>query len=842
MANETIGLGANLSMNAKPFLDQQGKARDEFGRFVRGAKTGSVSVVNSFTSMAGAAKRTTDSFKKMGAGITALGGAARSAALAMAPFTAAFGLGAKKAVDFQQGMQNVRAIMNPTEKDFIRLELAAKRMGATTKFSATEATGGLELLGRAGFDTNEAISALPGLASLAAADNLDLATAADVAANTIRGMGLEANQLGQVADVLATVSAKTNTNVQALGEGMKFLAPVSKTLGINMKETSLALGLVANAGLKGTSGGTALKNMFLKLTNPSKKTIDNFSRLGVKVQDAAGNMLPMTTLIKNIGAGMAKAGGNMKKAGILAEAFGLRGIGATTALAGQMKKMGETMVPVLDAMGKPTDKMQTKFQELVSAIDNSAGAAKRMADVRMQSITGQVTLIGSALEGLAIEGFQPFMRLATTGFKAVADVIQGVVATIQQIKNPTAEGTQALSKVSSTVQLIGIGVLNAVDKIQGGISFLINKFREAKSSVLGALGPDTISKAAEFAVMLGTLAAVMAPVLAGVGGFAFIMTSVIIPAVTGLFAVVSGLVGLLIGPFGLALAAVAGIFLLLRRNGESFGDTMLRIWGTVRDGAVNLWQNGILPFLVGFQEMWRAMSGDIIAVWSQMKVELTDAWDEVMTLFSDGTGGMQVDWLAVGKTVAAVIGTMVKHLAAAVVFIVSRFRAVIDILQTVKDGIQLLAGGNVRGAIKKLGGLWLKFMLEPLRNILLATIQLADTIGASDFVPKGLREFAESGLLAPITSEAGGDGGAPPPATVAANREAERQAAAAAQVPTVNVQPATAAAPNVLNEIRVEIDGDEVGFAVASKQREKAERMGKRATPFNRKRSTMFGS
>ena len=239
------------------------------------------------------------------AGVSAsIGGvAAKSTAMgkALGGFTlaaVAFGvLGGKAAYDFDTSMRRVGAITQATGKEFDDLDALAQKLGRDTEFTAAQAADGMTKLALAGFNTNEIMKAIPGTLRLASAGGFDLATATGIAADTLRSFGMEVGEVGRVNDVLSKTMTKTNTNLMDLAYAMKYVAPVANSSKISFEETTAALGLLANAGLKGSLGGTALRGAIAKLEKPTKMGAAVIEDLGIKTKDAAGRLLPLENII-----------------------------------------------------------------------------------------------------------------------------------------------------------------------------------------------------------------------------------------------------------------------------------------------------------------------------------------------------------------------------------------------------------------------------------------------------------------------------------------------------------------------------------------------------------------
>ena len=192
--------------------------------------------------------------------------------------------------DFETGMSAVKSLSGATNEEFVQLKQTAKDLGATTAFSASEASEGMQYLAMAGWDTNEIIAAMPGLLDLAAAGATNLGVAADIVSDVMTAMGMEANEASRAADVFAKAATSSNTTVEMLGETMKYAAPIANTFGMSLEEVSALAGMMANAGIKGSQAGTALRSSLLRMSKPTTDMQKTMTALGISFTDASGNM------------------------------------------------------------------------------------------------------------------------------------------------------------------------------------------------------------------------------------------------------------------------------------------------------------------------------------------------------------------------------------------------------------------------------------------------------------------------------------------------------------------------------------------------------------------------
>jgi len=331
----------------------------------------------------------------------------------------------KMAADFQQSMANVRAVTNATGGDFKKLTATGRALGRNTVFSANEAARGMGFLGMAGFKTNEIISAMPGMLDLAAAGSLDLAQTADISSNILQGFNLEAGEMNRVGDVMARTMADSNTDLVQLGEAMKFVAPVAAKLNISIEETAAVIGTLSNAGIQATMAGTTMRKMLTSISAPTSEGARVLGDLGVVTKDFSGNMLPFTKIVRNFQDAVQDMG-NAEQAAATKAVFGER------ATAGMLNIMGQT----------------GKINAFKKSLDNAAGSAKTMADIKINTLPGQLKILGSVATDLGISIGNILLPPITAIVKFIAPVL-GMIGSLVQ-KNPI---------LTRTILFMGAGLL-----------------------------------------------------------------------------------------------------------------------------------------------------------------------------------------------------------------------------------------------------------------------------------------------------------------------------------------------------------------------------------------------
>lgn len=273
---------------------------------------------------------------------------------------------------------------NATETSMNILEAKAKQMGATTQFSASEAGQAMEYMAMAGWKGADMIQGIEGIMNLAAASGEDLASTSDIVTDALTAFGLSASDSGKFADVLAAASSNANTNVSMLGESFKYVAPLAGTLGYSAEDASIALGLMANAGIRGSQAGTSLKTALANMSAPTDKQAAAMEKLGLSLTDSEGNMKSMREVMVDMRSSFAG----------LSEA---EQTAAASTIFGKEAMSG--MLAIINAS-------EDDFNKLTNAIDNSSGAAAEMAAIRLDNLEGDITLLKSGLEGLGIEIYQ----------------------------------------------------------------------------------------------------------------------------------------------------------------------------------------------------------------------------------------------------------------------------------------------------------------------------------------------------------------------------------------------------------------------------------------------------
>lgn len=391
---------------------------------------------------------------------------------------------------FEAGMSTVASISGATGDDLAALQEKAKEMGATTAFSATEAASAMEYMAMAGWKTEDMVGGIDGIMNLAAASGSDLATTSDIVTDAITAFGMTAKDSGRFADVMAAASSNANTNVELMGETFKYVGAAAGAMGYSIEDMAVATGLMANSGIKGSQAGTALRATITRMAKPTKESQAAMDALGISLTDSSGNMKDFDEIMADMRKGMSTMTEDQKAS-------------YAAMLGGQEAMSG------LLAIANASD---DDFNKLTTAIEGSAGAAQEMADIKLDNLEGDITILKSGLEGLGIEIYEGInaplrevTQLATEmvgdlsaafkegGFSGLVGEIGTVLSTIvtkvaeyapQAIDMGVGMVDSLLTGIQNNAPAIGKGAASTVTAFVGGIIKLIPKLALTGISLL----------------------------------------------------------------------------------------------------------------------------------------------------------------------------------------------------------------------------------------------------------------------------------------------------------------------------------------------------------------------
>lgn len=539
-----------------------------------------------------------------------VGSSIEGAGKKLLPVTAAVtGLGAasvKMTADFDSGMSRVSAISGATGQDLERLREQAKQLGADTAFSATEAAEGMENLASAGFDTNEIISAMPGMLALAASSGESLASSSDIAASTLRGFGLEASQAAHVADVLAKNAANTNAAVADTGEAMKYVAPVAHSMGLSMEEVAASIGIMADSGIKGSQAGTTLRGALSRLAKPTSAMRDTMDALGISFYDSNGKMKSLSGITEMLKTSMAGLSDEQKQ-NALVTLFGQE------ALSGMM---------VLMEAGPE------KLDSLTQAYRNCDGEAAKMAETMQDNLGGDLEALSGSLETLAIS----FGEILVPVIRDVVGWLQGLADWLNGLDERTKKMIVTIALVVAAVA----PVLIIIGKVVGAVGTIMTVIPQIAAAISGVIG-----------FVSGTVIPAITAVIAAIGWVPIAIGAVI------------GILVLLWNKCEWFREAVIAVWEAIKSAAiaawNAIGEFLKNLWNGIVETGKTVW-NGLASF---FTACWQGIQNVVMTIGTAIQTFLTTTWNMIKivitTILTAIQTVMTTAWNAIKNVVTTVL-------------------------------------------------------------------------------------------------------------------------------------------------------------------------------------------
>ena len=562
----------------------------------------------------------------------------------------------KTTADFDSEMSKVSAISGATGTDLDKLRGKAREMGAKTKFSASEAAQGMQYMAMAGWKTQDMMDGLEGIMNLAAASGEDLASTSDIVTDALTAFGLSAKDSSHFSDILAAASSNANTNVSMMGETFKYAAPVLGSLGYTAEDAALAIGLMANAGIKSSQAGTSLRGAITNLAKPTDTVAAAMDKYGISLTDSSGKMLSLRELMEQL----------RQKLGGLSEAEQAQ---AAAALFGKNAMSG--MLAIINGSDKD-------FEKLAGAIDNCDGSSEKMANTMNDNLQGQITILMSQLQELAISFGEILMPK-----------IRDIVTHIQNF----------------------VDKLNAMDEGQKETILRIGMFVAALAPMLMGLG-KVITFSANVSRALGTLSAG----LVKAGGFSGVFTKAL-GLITSPAAIVVG-----------AIAAITAVIIHLWNTNEDFRNTIMAIWQKIKD-AFTTFAAGISERLSALGITFSDVTSAIKTIWdgfcnllapvleaafNTIAIALQTAFNVILGIWDVFSAVFSGDWSGAWEAVKGIFSSVWDGLKEYFSTIIGAVKGVADVFlgwfgtnwETAWNGVKTFFEGIWNGISSFFEGIW----------------------------------------------------------------------------------------------------------------------------------------
>ncbi|EGO9939036.1 phage tail tape measure protein [Enterococcus faecium] len=497
---------------------------------------------------------------------------------------------AKVGGDFEAQMSRVKAISGATGDTFEQMKQQAIDLGAKTAFSAKESAAGMETLASAGFSAQEIMKAMPGLLDLAAVSGGDVALASENTATALRGFGLEASEAGHVADVFARAAADTNAEVGDMGEALKYVAPVANSMGISLEETAAAIGIMSDAGIKGSQAGTTLRGALSRLARPTKAMQDTMDNLGVSFYDADGKMKPLKTQVELL-----------KKAfeGLTPE----QQQNALVTLYGQES---------LSGMMALIDKGPDSLGKLTKSLKDSDGAADDMARTMQDNMNSSIEQMFGAFESAAIV----IQKILAPSIKKVADAISGLVEKFVSAPESTQKLVVAIGAI--------VAAIGPLIFMIGSVIIWINRVKVAfKALSESSKLFSGLSKA--MGLLTNPVFLVIAAVALLVVGFIYLWNTS------------EDFRNFWIGLWEGIKSAVSSAVEWIQNAWKSTGEWFNNLWKSIKEGADNVWttiQEAPGKAADWIKNKWTETKEFFSSIWDGIKEAASSAWEGIVNILA----------------------------------------------------------------------------------------------------------------------------------------------------------------------------------------------------------------
>lgn len=543
-----------------------------------------------------------------------LGSTLATSAVMAAPFVGML----SKAADFEAVMSKVKAITVSDDKAMQQLTATARELGEKTMFSATQAGEAMTYLGMAGWNSQQIMAGMPGLLNLAAASGTDLARTADIVSDDLTAFGLGAEHAGHMADVFAKTSTKTNTNVEMLGETMKYAAPVAHAFGASLEETAALTGLMANSGIKASAAGTALRSGFLRLAGTSAKSTKAIEEMGLSLSEATAQQEEARAALASLGIAMDDTNGPRKMGAIVRDlADRTKDMSKEQRLATLATIFGTNAASAWVAV---IDQGPDALDQLTKELENSDGAAAAMAETMQNNARGAMIRLQSATESVAISiGGTMLPTLAELG-----DSLANEAAYVSKVASEHPELTEAIIKTSFAVM---------------GMVIAYKTVRAIYYSVVAAKAAYVLATNSE------TLASVRSTIASGIHKGAMLAgTIAIYAAAAAQWALNAAMSANPIGLLIIAVVALIAAFVWLGTHFQAVSEFCTSMWESPT-AAIIAFMTGPIGWLIyaamGLIANWDQVKAWFTLLWEDPKAALSQFYDWVMSKL----GGL-FDWIS----------------------------------------------------------------------------------------------------------------------------------------------------------------------------------------------------
>ena len=542
--------------------------------------------------------------------------------------TAVAGLGSvsiRTSADFDSAMSQVAAVSGAVGEDFDALREKAREMGAKTKFSASEAADAMNYMAMAGWKTEDMLSGIEGIMNLAAASGEDLATTSDIVTDALTAFGLSAQDSGHFADLLAAASSNANTNVSMMGETFKYCAPIAGALGYTAEDTAEAIGLMANAGIKSSQAGTSLRTIMTRLQGELELSGEALGDVTIQTANADGSMREFSDIIADCRGAFSKMTESEKAA-------------AAETLVGKNAMSG--FLALMNAAPGDIEKLESAISTCSDEVDGYSGAAEKMAAVMQDNLNGQITILKSQLQELAIsfgDALMPAVRKVVTAVQGFVDKLNGMN---ESQRNAILRIGMLVAALGPFLVILGTSISKIGIAMQGFVKLAsaFGKLKVAVGNAHGVLGK-----------IGAALGGVSAPVLAVVAVIAVLVAAFLHlwkrDAIIGIWNKIKSTISTFVEGIKQRLSALGFSFSDVANFIRLIWEGLCQFLGPIFIGAFNAIAvniETILGVITGIFDVFSGLfTGNWELVWQGVEEIFSSIWNGITGTFTNVTNTMK---------------------------------------------------------------------------------------------------------------------------------------------------------------------------------------------------------